>query len=67
MAKGWKGSELPADFPEKVFITFDIDGLDTSIMPATGTPVPGGLSWYQAMWLIEKIMTCKDLHRFRRG
>ena len=55
----WKnGPELllPHDFPEKVFITFDIDGLDSSVMPATGTPVPGGLNWYQAMWLIEAIM-----------
>ncbi len=47
---------LPPDFPEKVFITFDIDGLDSAVIPATGTPVPGGLSWYQAMWLIEAIM-----------
>lgn len=55
----WKnGAELrlPADFPEKVFITFDIDGLDSGLIPATGTPVPGGLSWYQAMWLLEEIM-----------
>ena len=48
--------ELPADFPKKVFITFDIDALDPGLMPATGTPVPGGLGWYQAMWLLEKIM-----------
>lgn len=51
--------QLPADFPEKVFITFDIDGLDGAIMPATGTPVPGGLSWFQAMWLIEEIMNTR--------
>ena len=54
--RGVEGIELPADFPQKVFITFDVDGLDTSIMPTTGTPVPGGLSWYQTMWLIEKFM-----------
>lgn len=48
--------QLPPDFPENVYITFDIDGLDSAIMPATGTPVPGGLNWYQAMWLIEAIM-----------
>ncbi|WP_419174172.1 agmatinase [Desulfosediminicola sp.] len=47
---------LPDNFPEKVFITFDIDGLDSALLPATGTPVPGGLSWYQAMWLLEQIM-----------
>jgi agmatinase len=47
---------LPVDFSEKVFITFDVDGLDPSIMPATGTPVPGGLTWYQAMGLLQRIM-----------
>jgi agmatinase len=51
--------QLPKDFPEKVFITFDIDGLDSTVMPATGTPVPGGLNWYQAMWLIEEIMASR--------
>lgn len=55
-SKGVEGVSLPADFPAKVFITFDVDGLDSAVMPATGTPVPGGLGWYQAMWLIEKIM-----------
>lgn len=46
---------LPADFPEKVYISFDVDVFDSSLMPATGTPVPGGLNWYQAMWLMEQI------------
>jgi agmatinase len=46
---------LPADFPPHVYISFDLDGLDASIMPATGTPVPGGLSWYQALSLLESI------------
>jgi len=44
---------LPADFPDKLYITFDVDGLDSGIMPATGTPVPGGLDWYGALDLIE--------------
>lgn len=48
--------ELPPDFPEKVFITFDIDGLDSALMPATGTPAPGGLHWYQTMSLLQQIM-----------
>jgi len=48
--------ELPPYFPENVFITFDIDGLDSNIMPATGTPVPGGFGWYDAHALIEKVM-----------
>jgi len=37
---------LPEDFPVDVYVTIDIDSLDSSIMPATGTPEPGGLSWY---------------------
>lgn len=35
-------------------MTFDVDGLDPSIMPATGTPVPGGLGWYDALRLVER-------------
>ena len=45
---------LPDDFPESVYVTFDVDGLDPSIMPATGTPVPGGLGWYDALRLVER-------------
>jgi len=59
----WKNGtalNLPDDFPEKVFITFDIDGLDGAIIPATGTPVPGGLNWYQAMWLLEGIFAARE-------
>ena len=47
---------IPKTFPEKVYLTFDIDALDSAVFPATGTPVPGGLSWYQAMWLIESCL-----------
>lgn len=46
---------LPPDFPPLVYISFDSDGLDSSIMPATGTPVPGGIGWYQALSLLESI------------
>ena len=37
-------------------MTFDLDALDSGLMPATGTPVPGGLNWYQAMWMLEQVM-----------
>jgi len=57
--KGADGFELPPYFPENVFITFDIDALDSSVMPATGTPVPGGLGWYLSMQLIEKVMNSR--------
>jgi len=40
---------------ENVYVTFDVDGLDPSIMPATGTPEPGGLTWEEAMECLRKI------------
>jgi agmatinase len=46
---------MPRDFPEQIYITFDVDCFDASIMPATGTPEPGGLTWYQVMDLLHKI------------
>lgn len=44
---------LPPDFPSNIYVTFDVDGLDSSIMPATGTPEPGGLTWREAMRAIQ--------------
>jgi agmatinase len=46
---------LPVDFPSQVFLTVDVDGLDPSVFPATGTPVPGGLGWYQTLGLLESV------------
>jgi agmatinase len=37
------------------YVSFDVDGLDPSIMPGTGTPEPGGLSWYEAISILESI------------
>jgi agmatinase len=45
--------KLPKKFPPKVFFTLDVDGMDPSVLPATGTPVPGGLGWYQTLGLFE--------------
>ncbi|EAT12988.1 agmatinase [Bermanella marisrubri] len=47
--------QLPDDFPKNVFFTLDIDGMDPSVFPSTGTPVPGGLSWYQTLNLFESV------------
>ena len=51
---GIPGNLIPEDFPRNIFITFDVDGLDPSIMPETGTPVPGGLDWYMALDLAAR-------------
>jgi agmatinase len=39
-----------------VYITIDCDGLDPAIMPAVGTPEPGGLSWYETLALLKKVI-----------
>ena len=56
--------ELPADFPEQVFFTVDVDGLDPSVFPSTGTPVPGGLGWYQTLALFESVARQRRLIGF---
>jgi agmatinase len=58
-SKHWKN--LPVDFPEKVYLTFDVDGLDPSIMPSTGTPVPDGLSWREAFQCLEEIARVRKI------
>ncbi|MCB7128708.1 MAG: agmatinase [Candidatus Brocadiales bacterium] len=40
---------------DEVYVTVDLDGLDPSIMPSTGTPEPGGLGWYEVLRLLRKI------------
>ena len=52
---------LPEDFPRRLYITFDVDGLDASLMPATGTPSPGGLFWHQALLLIERCLQGRSM------
>jgi N1-aminopropylagmatine ureohydrolase len=42
---------------ETVYITIDVDGMDPAIMPATGTPEPGGLSWYEMLALLRATIT----------
>jgi len=56
--------ELPDDFPKNIFFTLDIDGMDPSIFPSTGTPVPGGLGWYQTLSLFESVATQSNIVGF---
>ena len=44
-----------ATLPETVWISFDIDGLEPSLCPGTGTPFPGGLRWREAQLLVDSI------------
>lgn len=50
----WNIEEIIAPLKGKpVYLTFDVDGFDASLMPATGTPEPGGLFWHDAMAIIQ--------------
>jgi agmatinase len=54
----WKTlcQEITAELPQKVYISFDIDGLDPKLCPNTGTPVPGGLEFEQAIYLLREVV-----------
>lgn len=54
----WKKQckKIIAQLPQKVYISFDIDGLDPKLCPSTGTPVPGGLEFEQAVYLIRALV-----------
>lgn len=50
----WIDSAI-SELTENVYLTIDIDGLDPSLVPTTGTPEPGGLGWYETLTLIRKL------------
>lgn len=50
----WIGPAVDA-LTENVYLTIDIDGLDPSLVPTTGTPEPGGLGWYETLALIRRL------------
>ena len=57
--KKWNLKKFKKQIKSKfVYITFDVDGFDSSIMPATGTPEPGGILWDEALDIIK--IACKN-------
>jgi agmatinase len=54
----WKtiAEEIVSKLPDKVYISFDIDGLDRKLCPFTGTPVPGGFELEQVFYLFTKVV-----------
>lgn len=56
--KSWKKlcKKIISHLPQHVYISFDIDGLDPKLCPGTGTPVPGGLEFEQACYLIKQVV-----------
>lgn len=49
---------------DKVYITFDVDALDPSVMPSTGTPEPGGLDWNTTISYLKEVFSSKEVVGF---
>ncbi len=62
--EGIPDTPLPDDFPDHIYLSVDVDGLDPSVIRATGTPVPGGINWHDALTLIEKCIYKRKLAGF---
>lgn len=58
IGKPWQDTcaEIVSKLPQQVYVSFDIDGLDPTLCPHTGTPVPGGLDFGQASFLLEAVL-----------
>lgn len=54
-------SKIVNSLSDPVYITIDVDGMDPAIMPATGTPEPGGLSWYEILKLLRAVIEKKTV------
>jgi len=61
--KNWQ-KKIAENLNENVYITFDVDGFDPAVIPATGTPEPGGLFWDETMKLIKLIGKTKNIIGF---
>ena len=58
----WSISKIRKLFKNKnVYITFDVDGFDSSLMPATGTPEPGGMFWNDVMPIIKSVCSVSNV------
>lgn len=56
--------DFPGNFPDDIYISIDVDGFDPSVFPHTGTPVPGGLFWYDFFRFIDSIPASKRIRGF---
>ena len=61
LTEGWMDRAIAAIPTKKVYLTIDIDGLDGSLIPATGTPVPGGLTYRELVTFVRKLMREKEV------
>jgi agmatinase len=57
----WKIDEIVNSCDKNVYLTFDVDAFDSGIMPSTGTPEPGGMSWYQILDIIRAVARKRNI------
>jgi agmatinase len=57
---GWM-DDVMAKLGDTVYISFDVDGFDPSLVPSTGTPEPGGLQWYPVMKLLRRVFSERNV------
>jgi agmatinase len=53
--------EAAARLTERVFVTIDLDGLDPSVVPAVGTPEPGGLGWFETLKFLRTVFERREV------
>ena len=61
--EGWMDDVID-QLTSNVFITFDLDAIDPSLMPSTGTPEPGGLFYYETLEFLKKVFEEKNVVGF---
>jgi agmatinase len=59
--ENWKIEEMLNACQENVYLSFDVDAFDPSIMPSTGTPEPGGLKWHQVLAILKNVSQKKRI------
>ena len=58
------GKSILSNLTSHVYVTIDLDVFDPSVMPAVGTPEPGGLNWYQVLDVLRPVFTSKKVVAF---
>ncbi len=59
--KTWNTEEILSQLNNNVYLSFDIDAFDSSVMPSTGTPEPGGLFWDEVLPIIKAVAEKKNI------
>lgn len=59
--RSWVARAVEAVGTERVYLTFDLDGMDPSVVPDVGTPEPGGLLWHEALALLDALFAARTV------